>query len=269
MNVPAQRDDRQTPPPTNRFQSAAVRRTGNIGKIGEDRRFAFGPSALADGQPPLQTPLVFVVDDDVSVCDALERLILAEGLRPLTFASARDFLDRPRLCAPSCLILEVNLPDASGLDVQQQIAVDRPELPIIFITGCGDIEMTVRAMKAGAVEFLTKPLENDAVLGAIRQAIDYSQTVLRGEAELQALRNCYATLSYREREVMELLDAGLMNKQVGGELGISEVTVKAHRGKVMEKMKARSLAQLVKMNVRLRLAAVNQGPTLRSLNLIW
>jgi FixJ family two-component response regulator len=197
------------------------------------------------------TPIVFVLDDDISVRESLEALIGTEGWRAECFASAQDFLARPRGATPSCLILDVNLPDLNGLDLQKQIAGERVDMPIIFITGYGDIPMTVRAMKAGAVEFLTKPFAEDALLGAIRHAIDHSTAKLIDEAELQALRECYASLSRREREVMALVVAGRLNKQVGGELGISEITVKAHRGRVMEKMKARSLADLVKLNARL------------------
>jgi FixJ family two-component response regulator len=197
------------------------------------------------------TPIVFVLDDDVSVREALEALISTEGWRAECFASAREFLARPRVETPSCLILDVNLPDLNGLDLQKQIAGERLDMPIIFITGYGDIPMTVRAMKAGAVEFLTKPFAEDALLGAIRHAIDHSTAKLRDEAELQALRDCYASLSPREREVMALVVAGRLNKQVGGELGISEITVKAHRGQVMEKMMANSFADLVRMSVAL------------------
>ena len=204
------------------------------------------------------TPFVFVVDDDVSVRESLEALIRLEGWQAETFPSARDFLSRPRVQAPSCLILDVSLPDLNGLDLQKRIAGDRLDMPIIFITGYGDIPMTVQAMKAGAVEFLTKPFDEDSLLRAIRNAIDHSEAALRDEAELQALRDCHASLSRREREVMALVVAGLMNKQVGGELGISEITVKAHRGRVMEKMKARSLAELVTMNARLRRAPATE-----------
>jgi len=198
---------------------------------------------------------VFVVDDDVSVRESLEALISTEGWQAESFPSAHDFLAHPRVRTPSCLILDVSLPDLNGLDLQSQIAGDRVDMPIIFITGYGDIPMTVKAMKAGAVEFLTKPFEEEALLGAIRSAIDRSEAALRGEAELQALRDRYLALSRREREVMALVVTGLLNKQVGGELGISEITVKAHRGRVMEKMHARSLAELVNMNARLQPAA--------------
>jgi FixJ family two-component response regulator len=202
--------------------------------------------------PP--TPIVFVVDDDVSVRESLEALLALEGWQAESFPSAKDFLARPRVQTPSCLILDVSLPDLNGLDLQRQIAGDRLDMPIIFITGYGDIPMTVQAMKAGAVEFLTKPFEQDALLGAIRGAIDRSQAALREEAALQTLRDRYAALSRREREVMALVVTGLLNKQVGGELGISEITVKAHRGRVMEKMQVRSLAELVNVHARLHVA---------------
>jgi FixJ family two-component response regulator len=205
------------------------------------------------------TPIVFVVDDDVSVRESLESLIRCAGWEPETFVSAQEFLSRPRVRGPSCLILDVALPDLSGLDLQKHIAVDRIDMPIIFITGYGDVPMTVQAMKAGAVEFLTKPFGDDVLLSAIRNAIERSQTALRHEAEIRALRDCYASLSRREREVMALVVSGLLNKQVGFELGISEITVKAHRGKLMRKMNAGSLAELVNMAARLRLAPAPKG----------
>jgi len=203
---------------------------------------------------PHATPIVFVVDDDASVRRSLELLIRSQGWQAETFASAQEFLARSRVIAPSCLILDITLPDLNGLDVQQRIAADRIDMPIIFITGYGDVPMTVQAMKAGAVEFLTKPFKGDVLLSAIRHAIERSQAALTHESETQALRDCYASLSVREREVMALVAAGLLNKQVGAELGISEITVKAHRGRVMQKMKADSLADLVRMAASLHLA---------------
>jgi FixJ family two-component response regulator len=199
-------------------------------------------------------PIVFVVDDDISVRESLELLIRCAGWQPEIFASAQEFLSRPRVLAPSCLILDVNLPDLNGLDLQKLIAVDRVDMPIIFITGYGDVPMTVQAMKAGAAEFLTKPFGDDVLLNAIRHAIERSTAALRREADIRALRDDYASLTRREREVMALVVCGLLNKQVGGELGISEITVKAHRGQMMRKMKANSLPDLVNMAARLRLA---------------
>jgi FixJ family two-component response regulator len=204
-------------------------------------------------------PIVFVVDDDVSVRESLELLIRCAGWQAETFSSAQEFLARPRVLAPTCLVLDVSLPGLNGLDLQKRIAADRVDMPIIFITGYGDVPMTVQAMKAGAVEFLTKPFGDDLLLSAIRHALERSQTALRHETEIRALREGYASLSRRERQVMALVVSGLLNKQIGGELGISEITVKAHRGKVMRKMKANSLADLVKMDARLRLAPASKG----------
>jgi FixJ family two-component response regulator len=204
------------------------------------------------------TPIVFVVDDDVSVRESLELLITSAGLKPETFVSASEFLTRPRATVPCCLLLDVTLPGLNGLELQQQLA-ERTEMPIIFITGYGDVPMSVRAMKAGAVEFLTKPLKDDVLLDAIRSAIERSREALRRESDMQALRDCYQSLTPREREVMTLVVSGLLNKQVGGELGISEVTVKAHRGQVMRKMKADSLPDLVTMAARLRLRTTPQA----------
>jgi FixJ family two-component response regulator len=200
------------------------------------------------------TPIVFVVDDDISVRESLELLISFAGWQPELFVSAEEFLAHPRVSVPNCLILDVSLPDLDGLELQKLIASDRTDMPIIFITGHGDIPMTVQAMKAGAVEFLTKPFNDDVLLSAIQHALERSRAALGREVEIQALRDCYASLTPREREVMALVVAGLLNKQVGSKLGISEITVKAHRGKLMQKMKADSLADLVKMSVRLRLA---------------
>jgi FixJ family two-component response regulator len=197
-------------------------------------------------------PVVFVVDDDISVRESLESLIRCEGWQPKTFASAQQFLDQPQAIVPNCLVLDVSLPGLNGLDLQKLVADKRTDMPIIFITGYGDVPITVQAMKAGAVEFLTKPFNDDVLLTAIRSALERSRVALSLQAEMKVLRDRYASLSQRERQVMALVVSGLLNKQVAGELGISEITVKAHRGKVMQKMKANSLPDLVGMAARLR-----------------
>ena len=194
---------------------------------------------------------MFVVDDDVSVRESLEALIRCEGWRPEAFQSADEFLARPRTATPSCLVLDLTLPGLNGLELQERIAGDRSDMPIIFISGYGDVPKTVRTMKAGAVEFLTKPFKDDDLLSAIRQAIEHSHATLARQSEMRQLRQCLASLTPREREVMSLVVSGLLNKQIGSELGISEITVKAHRGKVMGKMQAESIADLVKMAERL------------------
>ena len=222
-------------------------------------------SASLRGSPsspmPLDSPIVFVVDDDISVRESLESLIRFAGWQPQTFASAQEFLSRPRVFVPSCLVLDVTLPDLNGLDLQRRMATDRIDMPIIFITGHGDVPMTVRAMKAGAVEFLTKPYGDEVLLSAIQQAIECSHATLRREAEMRSIRDSYASLSRRERQVMALVVRGLLNKQVGVELGISEITVKAHRGNAMRKMKADSLPDLVNMAAKLHLASVPKART--------
>jgi FixJ family two-component response regulator len=200
-------------------------------------------------------PIVFVVDDDISVRESLELLIRCEGWQPETFASAQEFLERPRVLAPSCLVLDYSLPGLNGLELQKRVASERTDMPIIFITGHGDVPMTVQAMKAGAVEFLTKPFGDNVLLDAIRQALERSREALNHDAKMQELRDRYSSLTPREREVMGLVVSGMLNKQVGGQLDISEITVKAHRGQVMQKMKADSLADLVKMAEKLRISA--------------
>jgi FixJ family two-component response regulator len=202
---------------------------------------------------PQSSPMVFVVDDDISVRESLELLIRHEGLEVETFTSAQEFIARPRAFVPSCLVLDISLPGLNGLELQKRVAVERPDMPIIFITGHGNIPMTVQAMKAGAVEFLTKPFPDDVLLSAIRSAVERSRVLSGRETELRMLKARYARLTPRERDVMARVVAGFPNKVVGDELGISEITVKAHRGSMMRKMEAQSLAELVNMAARLRL----------------
>jgi FixJ family two-component response regulator len=201
---------------------------------------------------PSISPVIFVIDDDVAVRESLEVLIRCEGWQAQTFQSAQEFLSQPRPLAPSCLILDLSIPDLDGLELQRMIARERSEMPVIFISGRGDIPTTVRAIKAGAIDFLIKPFGDDVLLRAIREGLERSRVALDREADLRDLRNCYALLTPRERQVMNLVVSGLLNKQVGAELGISEITVKAHRGQVTQKMKANSLADLVRMAGRLR-----------------
>ncbi len=202
---------------------------------------------------PESPSIVLVVDDDISVRESLELLFRHEGFDVETFVSAQEFLGHPPVTVPSCLVLDISLPGLNGLDLQKLVAVERHEMPIIFITGHGDIPMTVRAMKAGAQEFLTKPFSDEILLDAVQRALIRSKALLDRSTEILALKARYSCLSPREREVMALVVAGLPNKQVGGELGISEITVKAHRGSMMRKMKVESLAELVSIATRLRL----------------
>lgn len=201
-------------------------------------------------------PMVFVVDDDVSVRESLELIIRHMGWQPVLLESAQAFLAQPRPKVPSCLLLDVNLPDLNGLDLQARIAGERADMPIIFITGFGDVPLTVRAMKAGAVEVLTKPYDDDVLVRAITDALEHSRAALDQEQSLRSLRDAYASLTPREQEVLSMVVAGRLNKQIAADLGISEITVKAHRGRVMRKMKARSLPELVRMSAQLAAAAI-------------
>jgi FixJ family two-component response regulator len=206
------------------------------------------------------TPTVVVVDDDISVRESLELLIQDQGWQPALFESAQEFLTRLPSIVPSCLILDVNLPDLSGLDIQQRISDGQSSAPIIFITGYGDIPTSVRAMKAGAAEFLTKPLDDETLIRSIREAVLRSQANLKREGAQRQLQERFASLTKREREVMNLVVKGLMNKQVGFELDISEITVKAHRGRVMEKMQATTFVDLVNMAGRLGISTTRESP---------
>ena len=238
-------------------QSAPTQPSSATPSLGRSEETPHRRSAPLDARPANDAGasgcgMVFVVDDDVSVRESLEALLLSDGWRCETFNLAEAFLSREEDRAPSCLVLDVNLPELGGLDLQKRLAVGGPgDLPVIFISGDRDIPTSVRAMKAGAVEFLTKPFDADALLGAVRPAFARNARALKAAAELQALRQRYASLSPREREVMDLIVAGRLNKQVGGDLGISEITVKAHRGQTMRKMEARSFADLVRMSLRL------------------
>lgn len=218
---------------------------------GPDRHVAYARRPDVDVQPT-----VFVVDDDVSVRESLELLIAHAGWRPRLLASAQAFLQQDRPRGPSCLVLDVNLPDLNGLDLQACIGTARPDMPIIFITGYGDVPLTVRAMKAGAIEFLTKPFDDGVLLQAIGEALERSRAALAHEEGLRAVREAYESLTPREREVLAMVVSGRLNKQVAADLGISEITVKAHRGKVMRKMRARTLPDLVQMAAQLSLPSV-------------
>jgi FixJ family two-component response regulator len=204
-------------------------------------------------------PIVFIVDDDVSVRESLELLIRNENWKPEIFATAQEFLNHPRTLVPHCLVLDLSLPDLTGLDLQKQLAAERIDMPIIFITAYGDVPKSVQAMKAGALEFLTKPIDNEALVSAIRKALERSRLALAQDAEMRELKARYASLTSRERQVMALVVSGLLNKQVGGELGISEITVKAHRRQAMQKMQADSLATLVKLAGKLGVPRQNSA----------
>ncbi len=203
-------------------------------------------------EPHPTRPMVSVVHNDASVRESLESLIRCEGWQSQTFAFAREFLARPRPLVPNCLVLDIPIRDLSGLDLQRRVVVERPDTPVIFVTGHGDVPTSVQAMKAGAIEFLMNPFSDEVLVSAMREGLKRSSIVLNREAGMRSLRDRYAALSHRERQVMALVVSGLLNKEVGSELAISEITVKAHRGHVMQKMKAESFADLVRMAARLR-----------------
>ena len=220
---------------------------------------------LESSQTSLGVPNVFIVDEDQTTCELLAALITREGWHPEVFTSGEEFLAHPVEPAPGCLILDVSLPGLSGLELQRRAAAKCPHIPTIFLTANGDIPTAVEAMKAGAQEFLKKPFRDDELLSAVREVFERSRLVVARKTEKQALHKCYASLSPRQRQVMALVSSGLLNKQVGEELGISEITVKAHRGQVMQKMQANSLADLVRMAGKLSSPKGREAARLRDL----